>query len=104
MTRLSSADRLGADPTQNRPFAGDSAGGHLAAVTAQQGGLSTAAPRLPFFSCSSIRSPDLCGDLSLAPDVSRRGFVLTKENMDWYEEQFVGPDLDRRDPRASHHC
>jgi acetyl esterase len=29
------------------------------------------------------------------------GFLLTKESMDWYEEQFLGPDGDRRDPRAS---
>ena len=29
------------------------------------------------------------------------GFILTKPNMDWYEEQFFGPDGDRSDPRGS---
>lgn len=29
------------------------------------------------------------------------GFILAKANMDWYEEQLLGPDGDRRDPRAS---
>jgi acetyl esterase len=29
------------------------------------------------------------------------GFILTKENMDWYEEQFVARDVDRSDPRVS---
>ena len=29
------------------------------------------------------------------------GFILTKEEMDWYEDRFLGPDNDRRDPRVS---
>jgi acetyl esterase len=29
------------------------------------------------------------------------GFILTKPNMDWYEQQFFGADGDRHDPRAS---
>jgi acetyl esterase len=29
------------------------------------------------------------------------GFLLTKENMDWYEAQFLSAEQDRHDPRVS---
>jgi acetyl esterase/lipase len=91
------ADELGVDPARVA-VAGDSAGGHLAAVTAQL--------------CAAAGGPAPAFQLLIYPvtnvaEVAQsrltfaEGFVLTKENMDWYEEQFLGPRGDRRDPRAS---
>jgi acetyl esterase len=94
---LGRAAELGIDPTRTA-VAGDSAGGHLAAVTAllaaSDGGPAPAFQLLiyPVTDC-------------LEPSASRlafgEGFLLTKENMDWYEEQFIGADGDRHDPRIS---
>jgi acetyl esterase len=94
---VASADQLGADPAQIA-VAGDSAGGHLAAVTAQQAVIDGGPT--PAFQLLIYPVTDLAG---LAPSrlTFAEGFILTKENMDWYEEQFLGPDVDRRDPRVS---
>lgn len=91
------AGELGADP-RRVAIAGDSAGGHLAAVTAQL--------------CAADGGPAPALQLLIYPvtdlervSQSRRtfaeGFVLTKENMEWYEEQFLGRDGNRSDPRVS---
>ena len=91
------AEELGVDPARIA-VAGDSAGGHLAAVTAllcaAQGGPA------PAFQLLIYPVTDVA---HAAPSRSTfaEGFVLTKENMDWYEQQFLGPDADRGDPRAS---
>jgi acetyl esterase len=94
---IASADQLGADPARIA-VAGDSAGGHLAAVTAQQAVIDGGPT--PAFQLLIYPVTDLVGT---APSrmTFAKGFVLTKENMDWYEEQFLGPDVDRRDPRVS---
>jgi acetyl esterase len=91
------APELGADPARIA-VAGDSAGGQMAAVTAQL--------------CAADGGPAPAFQLLIYPVTtvaeklqSRRtfaeGFILTAENMAWYEEQFLGPDGDRSDPRAS---
>jgi acetyl esterase len=91
------ADELGVDPARVA-VAGDSAGGHLAAVTAllcaRDGGPA------PAFQLLIYPVTDLAHD---APSrgTFAEGFILTKANMDWYEQQFLGPDGDRSDPRAS---
>jgi acetyl esterase len=94
---LDRAEELGADP-QRIAVAGDSAGGHLAAVTAQlsarDGGPAPAFQLLiyPVTDCVRVsRSRELFAD----------GFILTKENMDWYQDQFLESDADRGDPRVS---
>ncbi len=78
--------------------AGDSAGGNLAAVTsllaAADGGPAPAF-QLLIYPVTDVKSVS-ASRLEFAD-----GFLLTKENMDWYEEQFMGPDGDRTDPRAS---
>jgi len=76
----------------------DGAGGHLAAVTSQlaaaDGG---AAPAFQLLIYPVTDMTQVSGSRNTFAD----GFLLTKENMDWYEEQFLGPDTDRSDPRAS---
>jgi len=91
------AEELRVDP-ERIAVAGDSAGGHLAAVTCQL--------------CAADGGPAPAFHLLIYPatDFSREapsrllfaeGFILTKEDMDWYEEQFLTSDSDRSDPRAS---
>jgi acetyl esterase len=91
------AQQLGVDPARIA-VAGDSAGGHLAAVVAQHCAASSGPA--PAFQLLIYPATDL---FAVAPSrvTFAEGFVLTKENMDWYEEQFLGRDSDRRDPRAS---
>jgi acetyl esterase len=91
------AGELGTDP-RRIAVAGDSAGGHLAAVTAQQcvadGGPAPAFQLLIYPVTDSAR-------VSQSRRTFAEGFVLTKENMDWYEQHFLGDDTDRSDPRVS---
>jgi acetyl esterase len=94
---VAQADALGVDPARIA-VAGDSAGGHLAAVTANlcaaDGGPA------PAFQLLIYPVTD-CANVARSRVTFAEGFVLTKENMDWYEEQFIGPDGDRRDARVS---
>jgi acetyl esterase len=91
------AGELGAD-SERIAVAGDSAGGHLAAVTSQQAARDGGP--VPAFQLLIYPATDC---LNVAPSrlTFAEGFLLTKPNMDWYEEQFLGPDTDRSDPRAS---
>jgi acetyl esterase len=91
------ADELGAD-ARRIAVAGDSAGGHLAAVTAQQATLDGGP--VPAFQLLIYPVTDLA-EVSRSRETFAEGFVLTRENMEWYEAQFVGPAGDRRDPRVS---
>ena len=94
---LARAAELGIDPSR-AAVAGDSAGAHLAAVTAllatQDGGPA------PAFQLLIYPVTD-CADVSASRLAFAEGFLLTKANMDWYEERFLGQDGDRRDPRVS---
>jgi acetyl esterase len=94
---VASAEELGADP-RRIAVAGDSAGGHLAAVTAQQAAADGGAA--PAFQLLIYPVTDLA-EVAQSRLTFAEGFILTKENMDWYEHQFLGPDCDRRDPRVS---
>ena len=90
------AAELGADPARVA-VGGDSAGGNLAAVVALDLRGDTAAPAFQL-----LIYPGL--DMSRTQPSRLRfgeGFVLTEENMTWYEDQYV-PDRSRRaDPRVS---
>ncbi|MGO9488486.1 MAG: alpha/beta hydrolase [Solirubrobacteraceae bacterium] len=90
------APALGADP-HRVAVAGDSAGAHLATVTAQLAAAG-GGPR-PAFQLLIYPVTD-CAEVSRSRLTFAEGFLLTKENMDWYEEQFIGAH-DRRDPRIS---
>jgi acetyl esterase len=94
---VAAAAELGVDPARIA-VAGDSAGGHLAAVTAQLAA-ADGGPA-PAFQLLIYPVTDLVG-VSASRSTFAEGFLLTKENMDWYELQFLGPDGDRHDPRAS---
>jgi acetyl esterase len=89
------ARELGADPARV-VLAGDSAGGHLAAVTAR---LAAADAQPPAFQLLIYPVTD-CLQVAPSRNEFAQGFLLTKENMDWYEEQFIGA-ADRSDPRVS---
>ena len=89
------AGELGADP-RRIAVAGDSAGGHLAAVTAL---LAARDEQPPAFQLLIYPVTD-CVEVARSRLEFADGFLLTKENMDWYEENFIGAH-DRRDPRVS---
>jgi acetyl esterase len=91
------AEQLSADPARIG-VAGDSAGGHLAAVTALQCALDGGPA--PAFQLLIYPATDLL-ETHPSERTFASGFILTKENMDWYEAQFAGPDVDRGDPRVS---
>jgi acetyl esterase len=89
---------LGADP-QRLAVGGDSAGGNLAAVTAQA---AREDPGLPNPALQLLLYPAL--DMVNRRDSRRwfgEHFLLTEQSMTWYEAQYV-PDLGlRNDPRVS---
>src|SRR6185312_5656728 len=77
----------------------DSAGGNLAAVTAQTMRAQTAVPAPAF---QLLIYPGL--DMSRKRDSRLRfgaGFLLTEESMTWYEDQYVPDRAQRSDPRVS---
>ena len=92
---VTKAAELGVDP-HRIAVGGDSAGGHLAAVTAQ---LAREDERPPAFQLLIYPVTDFV-DTSASRVAFGVGYLLTKENMDWYEENFVGSS-DRSDPRIS---
>jgi acetyl esterase/lipase len=90
------AGDFGADPARVA-VGGDSAGGNLAAVVALDLRGDPAAPAFQLLIYPAL-------------DMSRRhpsrlrfgeGFVLTEENMVWYEDQYVPDRARRADPRVS---
>lgn len=91
------AAELGGDASRIA-VAGDSAGGCLAAVTAQ--------------TTRDRRGPPLCFQALIYPvtdcraghpsmDENGEGYMLTKESMLWFIEQYVRDDTDKLDPRCS---
>jgi len=82
------SDELGADPARVA-VAGDSAGGHLAAVTARQSvGEDGPAPAFQLL----IYPVTDCVQVAASRVTFAEGFILTKPDMDWYEQQFFGAD------------
>jgi acetyl esterase len=87
---------LGADPARIA-VGGDSAGGNLAAVVAQD---LRGDPEGPAFQLLIYPGLDMTRK---HPSRLRfgEGFVLTEENMTWYEDQYVPDRARRAEPRAS---
>jgi acetyl esterase len=89
---------FGADPAR-LALGGDSAGGNLAAVTAQA---ARADRTLPAPAFQLLIYPAL--DMSRKPDSRRlfgERFLLTEDSMSWYENQYVPDPALRIDPRVS---
>jgi acetyl esterase len=89
--------RLGIDPARIA-VAGDSAGGNLAAAVCllarEAGGPSPAMQALIYPVTDAVGgqpSRDLFAD----------GFLLTRDDMDWFERHYLPPGVDRGDPRVS---
>jgi acetyl esterase len=91
------AEELGADPTRVC-VGGDSAGGNLSAVVAQQaraiGGPAPAAQLLLYPTLDSI-------EVTRSAELFSKGFVLDKEDRHWFTIQYVAGGVDRTDPRLS---
>jgi acetyl esterase len=94
---VAQAAELGIDPARIA-VAGDSAGAHLAAVTARS--CAADGGPAPAFQLLIYPATD-CAHTAQSRLTFAEGFILTKANMDWYEEQFLGAEGDRSDPRVS---
>jgi acetyl esterase len=94
---VANAATLEVDPLRIA-IAGESSGGHLAAVTAQQA--AAASGPQPIFQLLTYPVTDLANE-SESRRTFAKGFLLTKEDLEWYERQFLGESRDRHDPRAS---
>ncbi|HET7508574.1 MAG TPA: alpha/beta hydrolase [Solirubrobacterales bacterium] len=94
---IGNAERLGAD-TERIGVGGDSAGANLAAatcLTARDAGAALPAMQLLIYPVAETAGT--------AP--SRRlfgeGFMLTRGDMDWFEDRYLPPGVDREDPRVA---
>lgn len=91
-------EELGADP-ERLALGGDSAGGNLAAVTAQGACADSELPR-PVYQLLLYPALDMSRERESRRLFGER-FLLTEQSMKWYEKQYV-PDPDQRsDPRVS---
>jgi acetyl esterase len=91
------AERLGADPDRIA-VAGDSAGGNLATVVAQlcasNGGATPKFQALVYPVCDySVKRPSY--------ETFATGFFLTREEMDWFRDNYFASPDQHSDPRAS---
>lgn len=91
------AAKLGADPVRIA-VGGDSAGANLAAVAsllAREAGLPLPAMQLLIYPVTvadeELPSRRTCGE----------GFLLTRPDMDFFEDRYLPPGVDRSDPRIS---
>ena len=91
------AEEFGADPARIS-VGGDSAGGQLAAVTAQQA-LADGGPAPAF----QLLIYPVCDFAEKYPSYHRfsDGFFLTEAQMDWFGQHYLSADDDLRDPKVS---
>ena len=89
--------RLGVDPSRIA-VAGDSAGGNLAAavslLTRDESGPSPAMQALIYPVTDAVGGQK-------SRDEFAKGFLLTKADMDWFEDHYLPPGSDHADPRVS---
>jgi acetyl esterase len=95
---VAEAERLGVDPTRIS-VAGDSAGGNLAAVVAQEAAADRVPPAAQILIYPAVdRAKHDYGSLELFAE----NFLLTRAEIGWYHEQYTaGTGVDDRDPRVS---
>tara|TARA_B100002052_G_scaffold296575_1_gene325339 strand:+ start:693 stop:1751 length:1059 start_codon:yes stop_codon:yes gene_type:complete len=90
------ADELGLDAGR-LAVAGDSAGGNLAAIVAQQ---TKHDAHPPCYQALFYPVVDFFEDRA-SKDLFAEGFFLEKASMDWFESHYVPADMDKKDPRVS---
>lgn len=90
------ASELGVDP-RRIAVGGDSAGGNLSAVIAQQ---TRGEEVRPAFQLLFVPVTDLSRRTESYAKF-REGYFLTASEMDWYQDHYVGADGDPTDPRVS---
>jgi acetyl esterase len=91
------AARFGVEPARIG-VGGDSAGANLAAVTcllAREEGAAAAAMQMLIYPVTTAT-----GEMPSRRSF-REGFLLTKRDMDWFEDRYLPPGVDRDDPRVS---
>jgi acetyl esterase len=87
---------FGIDPARIA-VGGDSAGGNLAAVVAQDARRDAVPPCFQLLIYPTT-------DLTMSAESIRtfgKGFLLEKTSMDWFRGNYLRPEQDRREPRAS---
>lgn len=90
------AARLGADP-RRIAVGGDSAGGNLAAVVAQECKRDAVPPAFQLLIYPATDASSVHPSRRLFAE----GFFLTDRQMAWYYDQYLPSSAQRRDPRAS---
>jgi acetyl esterase len=91
------AERFGVEPTRIG-VGGDSAGANLAAVAcllAREEGAPPPAMQLLIYPVTTTTEE------MPSRRAFREGFLLTKTDMDWFEDRYLPPEVDRADPRVS---
>jgi acetyl esterase len=91
------AGRFGIEPTRIA-VGGDSAGANLAAVTcllAREEGATMPAMQLLIYPVTD------CTQELPSRDYFREGFILTRRDMDYFEDRYLPPGVNRGDPRVS---
>ena len=91
------AERLGSDPARIG-VGGDSAGGNLSAavcLTARDGDGPQPAMQLLIYPVTETEGT------ARSRQTFAEGFLLTRGDMDWFEERYLPPGVDRSDPRVA---
>jgi acetyl esterase/lipase len=94
---VENAEQLGADPARIA-VGGDSAGGNLAAAAclmARTASVPSPAMQLLFYPVAET------GGTARSRRTFAEGFLLTRGDMEWFEERYLPPDVDRSDPRVA---
>lgn len=94
---VANAEELGADPNRIA-VGGDSAGGNLAAVVAQQA--KDSGSHLPAFQLLIYPEVDFVNRRA-SRELFSDGFFLTDDDMNWFEHRYVPAGTDKSDPRLS---
>jgi acetyl esterase len=94
---VGNGELLGADPGRVG-VGGDSAGANLAAaacLTARDAGIVAPAMQLLIYPAAETAG------ISRSRQIFSEGFMLTRADMDWFENHYLPPGTDRDDPRVA---
>ncbi|MGN6256910.1 MAG: alpha/beta hydrolase [Solirubrobacterales bacterium] len=94
---VANAGQLGVDPSRIA-VGGDSAGANLAAAVclmARQAGTPSPTMQLLIYPVTETAG------VAVSRRTFAEGFMLTRGDMDWFEERYLPPSVDREDPRVA---